>query len=148
MRWSELEAEAPELAAAGRHLLYQLGEGWALLATVAGDAAPRIHPVNVGVVDGGLYTFILPSAKLRDLATDGRAALHAHVDPRSPSEFMIRGRARGVDDDLTREKVAASWPFMVDESYRLYELEIDGALLGQRDDPDEWPPRYRRLGRP
>lgn len=146
MRWSDLEAADPGLAAAGRRLLSQRGEGWALLSTVAGDAPPRIHPVNVGLVAGGLYAFILRSAKLRDLEADGRCALHAHVDPAAPSEFMVRGRAREVTADATREDVAASWPFTVDDSYRLFELDIDAALLGERD-PDEWPPRYRRVGR-
>ena len=63
VRWADLETAAPELAAEGRRLLYARGDGEALLVTVRGNELPRIHPVNVGVVEGGLYVFLLPSAK-------------------------------------------------------------------------------------
>ena len=94
--WADLEAAAPAIAAAGRAVLCRSGEGAGLLATVRGDAPPRIHPINVGVVEGGLYAFLLDSAKRRDLAEDGRFALHAHQDPTDPTEFSVRGRARLV----------------------------------------------------
>lgn len=144
MTWGELEAADPTLAAAGRRLLYRSGDGEALLATVRGDDPPRIHPINVGVVDGGLYAFILRSAKLRDLEVDGRYALHAHVDPAAPTEFMLAGHAREIEADDIRAAVAAAWFFAVDDGYRLFEFEIASALLGERADADEWPPRYRR----
>jgi hypothetical protein len=44
--WNDLERESPELAATGRRLLTRSGIGEALLATVRGDAAPRIHPAT------------------------------------------------------------------------------------------------------
>lgn len=142
--WAELESQVPELARRGRDLLYRSGEGEAFLATVRDDRAPRIHPINVGIVDGGLYAFILRSAKLSDLATDGRYALHAHVDPAAPSEFGLRGRAREVTDSALRSRVADEWFFEVDDRYRLFTFEIDSALLGTRESPDAWPPRYTR----
>jgi hypothetical protein len=70
--WGELEAADPTLAAARQRLLYRSGDGEALVATVRGEDPPRIHPINVGVVDGGLYAFILRSAKLHDLEADAR----------------------------------------------------------------------------
>jgi hypothetical protein len=141
--WSAFESEAPAIADEGRRLLYARGDGEALLVTVRGDGLPRIHPVNVGVVDGGLYVFLLPSAKRTDLEQDGRFALHTHQDPAAPDEFSIRGRAAVIGDQAVRARVADAWPFEVDDSYLLVELSVECAVLGLRG-ADEWPPRYRR----
>jgi hypothetical protein len=141
--WSEFEAEAPDIAREGRRLLTARGDGEALLVTVRGDALPRVHPVNVGVVDGSLYVFLLPSAKRTDLEQDGRYAVHTHQDPAAPDEFSIRGRAAVVGDQAVRARVADAWPFEVDDTYLLVELSVEQAILGQRG-ADEWPPRYRR----
>jgi hypothetical protein len=141
--WADLEAGSPTIAAAGRNVLYRSGEGAALIATVRGGSPPRIHPVNVGVVDGGLYAFMLDSAKRRDLAEDGRFALHGHQDPAAPTEFSLRGRAQLVPAGDVWDRVAAGWFFGVDDSYWLFELRIASALLGERA-ADEWPPRYTR----
>jgi hypothetical protein len=139
--WADLEADAPELAETGRRLIHARGDGEALLATVAGDDPPRLHPVNVDIVDGSLYVFVGRSPKRADLEADGRFALHTHVDPAAPSEFSVRGRARLVDDVARREAVAAGWSFEPDDSFALFELRLDSALTGVRG-PDEWPPRY------
>ncbi len=143
--WADLETGAPAIAEKGREVLYRSGEGAGLLATVRGDAPPRIHPINVGVVDGELYAFLLDSAKRRDLAEDGRFALHGHQDSANPTEFSIRGRARLVEAGETWDRVAAGWSFDVDDSYWLFELRIMAAILGERT-ADEWPPRYTRWG--
>jgi hypothetical protein len=141
--WADLELAAPGLASAGRQLIYRNGDGEALLVTVRGNAPPRIHPVNVGVVDGHLYTFVQAgSAKRRDLDEDGRYAMHNHVDPSSPSEFTVRGHARVVHDDAIRSTLARDWFFTVADSYPLYELLIEHALLGERATADDWPPVY------
>ena len=105
--WADLARGAPAIAEAGRRVLYHSGEGAGLLATVGGDAPPRIHPINVGVVEGGLYAFLLDSAKRRDLAGDGRFALHGHQDADVPTEFSLRGRARLVEAGDVRDRVAA-----------------------------------------
>ena len=143
IRWADFDVDAPQLAAEGRRLLYARGDGEALLVTVPGDGLPRIHPVNVGVVDGGLFVFLLPSAKRTDLEQDGRYALHTHQDPAAPDEFSVRGRAMVVADAEIRARVADAWPFEVDDTYVLVELSVEQAILGLRG-ADEWPPRYRR----
>ena len=118
--------------------------GLEFLATVAANATPRIHPLNVGVVDGRLLVFIQGhSAKARDLESNPHYALHAHQDPGAPHEFMVRGQARLVTDAAARHAAAAIWVFTVSDSYPLYELLIDHALLGERDSVNGWPPRYR-----
>jgi hypothetical protein len=141
--WSDFAAAAPEIAAFGAAHLDR-AEGAALLATVRGsESAPRIHPVTVGIKDGGLYVFVLDSAKRTDLAEDGRYAVHAHQDQAAPDEFSVRGRAVLVPAGPARDRVASGWFFEVDETYWLFELRIQSAILGERA-ADEWPPRYRR----
>jgi nitroimidazol reductase NimA-like FMN-containing flavoprotein (pyridoxamine 5'-phosphate oxidase superfamily) len=140
--WGDFEHGAPKLAAEGRRLLHRDGIGQGLLATVRDDASPRIHPIWFAIADGRLYAFIGRSAKRVDLERDGRFALHNHVDPDSPSEFSVRGRAQVVEDAAVRSAVAADWAFEVDETYRLFELEVEAVVLGARGSPDDWPPRY------
>jgi hypothetical protein len=141
-RPDELARAGSRCARAGRRrLLERDGILQGLLTTVRGDAPPRIQPVYVGLDGGRLVTFVLQSAKLTDLERDGRYALHTHVDPLAPSEFSVRGRARAIEGEL-REEIASGWYFEVDETYRLFELEVVSALLGERPDADAWPPAY------
>ena len=139
--WGEFEAAAPALAAAGRALLERDGHGSGLLATVRASLPPRIHPVSVGIVEDRLLVFVLASAKRNDLEQDGRYALHTHLDPEVPNEFMVRGRA-AVMTGAARDRAAAGWSFEVDDGYELFELGIDSAVLGERPTADDWPPRY------
>lgn len=142
--WTAFADAEPEMAVAGRRLLERSGTGEGLLATVRDMAPPRIHPVNVGIVDGHLVTYAIGgSGKDRDLAADGRYALHAHQDPAAPHELLIRGRATLVTDGALAAAAAAGWAFTVDDGYRLYELSVDHVLLGERENQDAWPPVYR-----
>ena len=141
--WNDFAAASPELAAKGRRLFERRGAGEALLASVRDDLPPRIHPINVAIVNGRLLAFlIVGSAKLADLAADGRYALHAHQDPAEPHEFQVRGRAAEVTDPATRTAAAAAWSFEVDEGYRLFEFGIEHAVFGERASADDWPPIY------
>ena len=67
----------------------------------------------------------------------------AHQDQAAPDEFSVRGRARLVPPGELRERVSTGWFFEVDETYWLFELRLQSAILGERG-ADEWPPRYRR----
>jgi hypothetical protein len=141
--WSELEREAPELAASGRAALYRSGAGEGLLATVAGEGLPRIHPVNVGIVDGRLFVFVQErSGKTTDLQADGRYALHAVQDPAEPHEFVVRGRARLVEDPDIRAKAIGVWPFTPGADYPLFELDIAHVLFRSRANPHDWSEKY------
>ena len=103
VRWSDFAAAEPQMAEQGRALIYRRGDGEGLFVTVAGDGLPRVHPINVGVVDGRLVAFIQDkSAKARDLEADGRYALHAVYDPTQPHEFLVRGRALRITDPAIR----------------------------------------------
>ncbi|HEX5038884.1 MAG TPA: pyridoxamine 5'-phosphate oxidase family protein [Candidatus Limnocylindria bacterium] len=142
--WAEFESAEPELAARARRLLSPGDDGRAMLATVRAAGAPRIHPISVAIVDGELLAFILPSAKLTDLETDGRYALHAQYDPRHPNELMLRGRVREVTDANLRAMAIGSWAFEPDDTYRLFAFDIESVLAGKRDSPSDWPPMYQR----
>jgi hypothetical protein len=48
-----------------------------------------------------------------------------------------------VTDAAVRSAVAGAWFFRVRDSYLLYELLVEHALLGERETADDWPPRYR-----
>ena len=124
--WATFAAKAPNVAAEGRRLLVGAttadgsDTGHAFLVTVRGaDVPPRIHPVTVGFVGDGLYTFVLRSPKRTDLEEDGRYAVHAMLDPDVPGEFSVRGRARRVDDLRPARQRWPAWPFEADESYDL-----------------------------
>jgi general stress protein 26 len=142
--WSTFAEAEPEMAQKGRELLYQRGDGEGFMTTVAANGIPRIHPLNVGVQDGRLLVFVQGhSAKARDLESNPRYALHAHWEAEAPHEFMVRGEAQLVTDSAVRQAAVSDWFFTPSDSYPLYELLIEHALLGERDSPKEWPPRYR-----
>jgi hypothetical protein len=142
--WDTFERAEPDQAAKGRALLYRRGDGEGLLATVAANGTPRIHPLNVGIRDGRLLVFVQAhSAKARDLEANPHYALHAHMDAEQPHEFMVRGQARLVTDPVVRGATAADWFFTVSDAYPLYELLIEHVLLGERERATDWPPRYR-----
>ncbi len=141
--WGEMARMDPTMAARGEALLTRPGFSGGMLTTVAGDDLPRTHPVDVGIVDDRLYVVVLGhSAKARDLSTDGRYALHAHLDPSVPTEFLVRGRGRVVTDPAVRTPIVERWSFSPADEDLLVELEIEHAVLGERPDADAWPPRY------
>lgn len=143
MTWRDLEGSAPRIAARGRELLTRTGTAEGMLTTVLGAGLPRSHPVVVAILDGHLLVFSVDgSPKTRDLLADGRYALHSHLDPAAPHEFLVRGHARRVTEPGLLAQAVAGWPFDAAEGYVLFELGIEHALLGERDTRDDWPPRY------
>jgi hypothetical protein len=144
-RWSELAAERPAMAEAGRALLYQYGVGLGYLATVRKDGAPRLHPVCPVVAHGGLYVFIgNHSPKLHDLLRDGRYALHTFPKPDVDDEFNVAGRAIVAEEPATREVVYAAYVATGAHTSNdtLFELLIDRALHAKYGPRPSWPPAY------
>jgi len=141
--WGAFASAEPDLAATARRLLRRGGLDEGLLATVRGDALPRINPVIVGFVGDRLVTVALDkSAKLRELRDDGRFALHAHQDPAVPNEVVLRGRAVELTGD-ERAQAIAGWAFDVAEADGVFDLRPAQVTLGERADADAWPPVYR-----
>ena len=145
--WNEFEDREPEIAAAGKKLLYQFGPGLAFLATVRVDGAPRLHPICPTVVDGCVYALILPtSPKFGDLKRDGRYALHTFPAADVDDEFLIMGRAHFVDDEAQAARVRADQKargMTSTEDEGLFRFEIERVMHAKYPGGHgTWPPRY------
>jgi hypothetical protein len=104
--WRGFSAARPDLAEAGRELLYQYGVGLAFLGTVRADGGPRLHPI-CPVLDDGLYAFIVPSPKRDDLHRDGRYAMHSFPADENEDAFVLTGTARTVEHPVVRARLEA-----------------------------------------
>ena len=151
LTWSSFTEEQPELAAAGRALMYQHGVGLAFLSTIRGDGRPRLHPFCPVFGEGGLYAFIIPSPKQRDLRRDGWYAMHSFPGDDNEDAFYVSGRARLVTDDDRRRSLAAQF---VDErsqfavpspagDHALFEFDLDACLLTQTSGHGDGAPQHR-----
>jgi hypothetical protein len=135
--WRELTERQPDLASAGRGLLYQVGVGLAFMATVRPDAWPRLHPM-CPILDGdGLFAFIVPSPKQGDLRRNGAYALHSFPCDDNEDAFYLSGTASLVEDPALRDALGGqfvaeraqfgvSFPAADDA---LFHFDIDSCLL-------------------
>lgn len=140
--WAAFEAALPELAAEGKRLIYQYGVGLGFLATVRKDGGPRLHPICPIVAEGGLFAFIVPSPKCRDLQRDGRYALHAFTPENVDDEFCVTGRAAEVADPDLRARVAAAYHARVAPEHVLFAFDIEHCLHAKYRQRGDWPPAY------
>jgi len=104
--WREFRDREPQIAADGTALLYDVGVGLGYLATTRPDGGPRVHPMCPLITDDGLYAFIVPSPKQRDLHRDGRFALHSIPLETNEDAFYVVGRARFVEPADLRLRLA------------------------------------------
>ncbi len=98
-RWEEIEAEAPELAAAARR--YFDAHVHKTLATVRRDGSPRISGIEATFADGDLWLGMMwRSVKALDLRRDPRFALHSGSDdpPAWTGDAKLAGVVEEVDD--------------------------------------------------
>ena len=147
VRWEAFAAQAPEIAGAGRALIYQYGVGLGFLATLRADGAPRLHPVCPVVTEGGLFVFVVDrSPKVRDLRRDPRFALHAMPPDAVDDEFVVNGRAEPVSDHALEARVLATYLAQgtTSEDHTLFELLVDRALHVQYGPRPSPPQAYHR----
>lgn len=143
--WKDLAGAEPAIAEAGERLLRPSGEGVAYLATVRKDGGPRVHPVMPVLAGGRLYVFVVRmSWKYRDLARDGRYALHAAPSPEGGEEFYVTGPARQVENASARSAVTAAsgGRLGLHDFEALFELGIERALRTKWQDwgtASAWP---------
>jgi len=97
------------MAAQAKALLYQHGVGLAFLATIRPDGNPRLHPVCPLIADDGMFAFIVPSPKQRDLERRGAYALHSFPCPTNEDAFYVTGRATLEPDARRRETCATQF---------------------------------------
>ncbi len=126
--WKEFAAARPDLAAIGKRLLYQYHVGYAFLATVRQDGAPRVHPVCPALAQDRLYVFIAESPKRADLLHDGRYALHTFPPEEGDEEFYCSGCAKLVSDAQVRAEVVAAYHRRPHDTEMLFELEVEHVL--------------------
>jgi hypothetical protein len=147
VRWEAFEGAMPEMAAAGRLLLYQHGLGLGYLATIRPNGGPRLHPFCPILAVGGLWGFINHSSpKGADLARDGRYAIHAFPRRDGDDEFCVDGRAVATSepDLVAAVRDAYGAPIQTPSEETLFEFRIERALLALYDAENSWPPQYTR----
>jgi hypothetical protein len=108
MRWSELAAHQPALAAAAHDQLIK--PGVVLAGTTRRDGSARISGVEPLIMEGELWLSMMPtSAKAGDLRRDPRILVHSIITGPAPlAEIMIRGTARAqTAADVQRRYAAA-----------------------------------------
>lgn len=138
--WHDLERERPDLASAGRELLYPFnaGVGLGFLGTVRSDGGPRLHPMCPIITSDGLFCVLTPSPKRDDLHRDQRYALHSYPPPDNEDAFYIRGVARHVlNESLAGDVENAFWaergmtepPRGLDDDQQVFSLDIERILL-------------------
>jgi hypothetical protein len=150
--WRELEQSDPEMAEAGRALLYRVGVGLAFLGTVRKDGVARLHPVCPVLTDDEMYLFVIPSLKREDLLRDGRCALHSFPTDDNEDAFGVTGRATLCDDPATRERLATQFstersafggPRPADEDL-LFVITIDSCFHTRTKGHGDAYPEHRR----
>ncbi|MBI2766856.1 MAG: hypothetical protein HYX53_13225 [Chloroflexi bacterium] len=144
--WQEFEAAAPEMATAGRALIYRVGIGLGYLATVRADGGPRLHPFCPIIAAGGLWAFIIDSPKRRDLLDDGRYALHSFPAEEVDDEFYLTGTVEAINGDpALHDEVAAVYRATggdTNDAEQLFAFDIEHAMLATYKKRPDWPPTY------
>jgi uncharacterized pyridoxamine 5'-phosphate oxidase family protein len=129
MSWSNLESQAPDLAAFGRERLHNKV---AYLATIRKDGSPRVHPFTPIIGEGYFFVFMEPtSPKGHDLRRDGRYAVHCSVIDTSgkSGEVILTGKAKFIEDPALRAIAVKICPYNPAERYILFELEVENATI-------------------
>jgi hypothetical protein len=129
--WPEFALAAPRLAAQVRALFQQYGQGLGYLATVRPDGGPRVHPVAPVITEAGLFCFVIPSPKRRDLERDGRYALHSFPAEHTEDEAYLAGTAVPVADPGRIDELARRFRATSHADWRLFELGVEVAMLGR-----------------
>jgi hypothetical protein len=135
-RWSEVEAEAPELATRAKALFD--AHVHKTLATLRKDGSPRISGVEVTFADGDLWTGSMGRAvKALDLRRDPRFALHSgSVDPPGwTGDAKVAGVAEEVTDPGRKAAVVGDGaPADSSHVFRLDVTELVVVRLGEPAD--------------
>ena len=89
------------------------------------------------LTDAGMFAFIVPGPKLRDLVRDGRYALHSFPCVDNEDAFYVTGRAEARTDSSLRETLARQFfeernmpdaPLGWDDQ-QLFELLVEACMV-------------------
>jgi mannose-6-phosphate isomerase-like protein (cupin superfamily) len=141
--WSEIEVEAPELAAEARRLLDAHVHN--TIATLRRDGSPRISGTEVKFAEGELWMGSMPrSVKALDLQREPRFALHSGSEdpPDWTADAKLAGRVEEVDDP--ERKAAAGSPAasavsvdpMAEPGHEI--ARLDETLAALRGSDEQW----------
>jgi hypothetical protein len=159
VRWIDVEAQQPRLAALGLRRL--AGPGVVLVGTIRKDGAPRISAVEPFFWRGDLWLPLLrASLKAKDLLRDPSILVHSIVTSRDGTgegEFILRGRAVSEDDLRLHEEIAAAiaaeLPWRPEPGkFHLFRVEVEHvASIRWGDHNDQylttWPPGHEQVRR-
>ena len=145
--WYDFRNEEPELTKIGKKLLFSSRPhvGYAFIATIRKDGAPRLHPISIVLSKDHLYVLIpTTSPKCSDLLTDGRYALQAFppVPNDENEEFYISGLATQIREREIRQALIDNTKIIVEDNEVLFELFLDRVMytkLVDRGTPEEHP---------
>jgi hypothetical protein len=105
-RWSEVEAEAPELVALARGFLD--AHVHKTLATIRRDGSPRISGSEIIIAEGDLWLGSMYRAvKALDLQRDPRFALHSGSDdpPAWKGDAKLAGHVEEITDPELKTRI-------------------------------------------
>lgn len=131
--WSEVEAQAPELAAHARRF-FDAGKH-KTLATLRRDGSPRISGSEADFADGELwFGSMWKAVKALDLRRDPRFALHSASDATGwNGDAKLAGHAVEVTDAAV--KVARSSADGPPGPYHLFRADIHELVVVRLGDP-------------
>ena len=132
--WSEVEAEAPELAAKAKSFLD--AHTHLTLATLRRDGSPRISGIEIVWRDSDLYIGSMWRAvKAQDLIRDPRFALHSgSEDPDDGwrGDAKVSGRA----EELSEDEIRNAFP-EVESRMHSFRLDVSEIVVVGLDEPRE-----------
>jgi hypothetical protein len=131
--WSVFSKEDPDFAEIGRKLLFPSRPyvGYAFLATLRKDGAPRLHPISIVICNDHLYVLIpTTSPKCTDLLRDGRFALQAFppVPNNENEEFYMAGCVDRIQDPEIHKLLIEKTKANVEKNEVLFELLLDRVM--------------------
>ena len=126
--WAQVEAEAPELAAAVR-ACFDVRKH-CTMATLRADGSPRISGTEVQWDDGAMWIGSMAGAlKAKDLQRDGRVAVHSGtVDPPEVRESEWAGEAKVAGVAVEVPTGDGSHRFRID-LHEVVHTKVDGDAL-------------------
>ena len=126
--WAQVEAEAPELAAAVRACFAVRKH--CTMATLRADGSPRISGTEVQWEDGELRIGSMPGAlKAKDLLRDPRLGIHSPtVDPPEGAESSWAGEAKVAGRAAELPTADGSHTFRIDLA-EVVHTKVDGDAL-------------------
>ena len=146
----DFRAQQPELARQGAGLLYHYGVGLAFLGTVRADGGTRLHTICPLLTETGLYAFIVPSPKQRDLRRDGRYAMHSFPLEDNEDAIYLTGAASYVSHPRIRDPLARQFADERSDSAApppgeeqlLFEFQVQAAMLTRTSGHGDPQPRH------